>query len=54
MPPIFPDSGLFTGSQLGAPDMSGAPPDSPVCQTELDFGCTKPSHLQFFYSFLCF
>jgi hypothetical protein len=22
----------------------------PVCQTELDFGCTKPSHLQFFSS----
>jgi hypothetical protein len=26
---------------------------SPVCQTELDFGCTQPSHLQFF-SFLLF
>jgi hypothetical protein len=24
-----------------------------VCQTELDFGCTQPSHLQFF-SFLLF
>jgi hypothetical protein len=32
--------------------LSGAPPDSPVCQTELDFGCTKPSHLQSFSSFL--
>jgi hypothetical protein len=28
------------------------PPDSPVCQTELDFGCIQPSHLQFFSSFL--
>jgi hypothetical protein len=37
----FPDSGLFTGDQPGAPD-------SPVCQTELDFGCTQPSLLQFF------
>jgi hypothetical protein len=26
----------------------GAPPDSPVCQTELDFGCTQPSLLQLF------
>jgi hypothetical protein len=32
--------------------LSGAPLDSPVCQTELDFGCTQPSHLQFFSSFL--
>jgi hypothetical protein len=28
--------------------LSGAPSDSPVCQTELDFGCTQPSLLQFF------
>jgi hypothetical protein len=28
--------------------LSGAPPDTPVCQTELDFGCTQPSLLQFF------
>jgi hypothetical protein len=40
-PPNSPESDLFTGVQLGAPD-------SPVCQTELDFGCTKPSLLQFF------
>jgi hypothetical protein len=45
-PPNFPESVLFTGVQPGAPD-------SLVCQTELDFGCTKPSHLQFF-SFLLF
>jgi hypothetical protein len=44
-PPNSPESGLFTGSQPGAPD-------SPVCQTELDFGCTQPSYLQSFSSFL--
>jgi hypothetical protein len=27
--------------------LSGAPPDSPVCQAELEFGCTQPSLLQF-------
>jgi hypothetical protein len=32
-PPNFPESGLFTGNQPGAPD-------SPVCQTELSSGCT--------------
>jgi hypothetical protein len=32
-PPNIPESGLFTGGQPSAPD-------SPVCQTELDFGCT--------------
>jgi hypothetical protein len=40
-PPNFPESGLFTRGWLGAPD-------SPVCQTELDFGCTQSSLLQFF------
>jgi hypothetical protein len=44
-PPIFPESGLFTGGWPGAPD-------SPVCQAELDFGCTKPSLLHFFSSLL--
>jgi hypothetical protein len=44
-PPNFPESSLFTGVQSSAPD-------SPVCQTELDFGCTQPSHLQSFSSFL--
>jgi hypothetical protein len=33
-PPNFPESGLFTGGQPGAPD-------SPVCQTELSPGCTQ-------------
>jgi hypothetical protein len=43
-PPIFPESGLFTESQPGAPD-------SPVCQTELSLGSTEPS---LFGSFLLF
>jgi hypothetical protein len=57
--PIFPESGLFTGNQPGAPDtvqcttgQSGAPPDSLVCQTELSFGCTEPSLFWFFSSIL--
>jgi hypothetical protein len=33
--------------------LSGAPPDSLVCQTELSFGCTEPNLMQFF-SFLLF
>jgi hypothetical protein len=37
-PPIFPESGMFTGGWPGAPD-------SPMCQVELDFGCTQPSLL---------
>jgi hypothetical protein len=39
----FPESGLFTGDQPGAPD-------SPVCQTELSFGCTEPSPFSYFSS----
>jgi hypothetical protein len=40
-PPNFPESGMFIGVQPGAPD-------SPVCQTELSLGCTKPSLLHLF------
>jgi hypothetical protein len=36
-PLIFPESGLAHRT------LSGAPPVSLVCQTELDFGCTQPS-----------
>jgi hypothetical protein len=43
-PPIFSESGLFTGSWPGAPD-------SPVCQTELSLGYNEPS---LFGSFLLF
>jgi hypothetical protein len=44
-PPNFLESGLFTGGWPGAPD-------SPVCQTELNFGCTQPSHFNHFLLFL--
>jgi hypothetical protein len=30
--------------------LSGAPPDSPACQTEQRFGCTKPSLLVLSFS----
>jgi hypothetical protein len=30
--------------------LSGAPPDSPVCQTELSFGCTEPSLFPILFS----
>jgi hypothetical protein len=54
-PPDSPVNYSRTLAAVGSPDslvhhrtLSGAPPDSPVCQTELDFGCTQPSFLQFF------
>jgi hypothetical protein len=49
---FFPRTACSPEASLAHRTLSGAPPDSPVCQTELDFGCTKPSHLQFFSSFL--
>jgi hypothetical protein len=49
-PPNSLESGLFTGVQPGAWTLSGAPPDSPVCQTEQRFGCTEPSLLVLFFS----
>jgi hypothetical protein len=30
--------------------LSGAPPDSPVCQTEQDFGCSQPSPFLLLFS----
>jgi hypothetical protein len=44
-PPIFHESGLFTRVQPGVGHC-------PVHQTELNFGCTQPSPLQFFYFLL--
>jgi hypothetical protein len=49
-PPIFPKSTYSPEASLAHRTLSGAPPDSPVCQAELDFGCTKPSLLHFFSS----
>jgi hypothetical protein len=52
-PPIFPESGLFTGGWPGAPDTVWCTTGHyPVCQAELDFGYTKPSLLHFFSSLL--
>jgi hypothetical protein len=42
-PPSSPESGLFTRTSLAHWTLSGAPPDSLVCQTELKIGCTEPS-----------
>jgi hypothetical protein len=42
-PPSSPESGLFTQTSLAHRTLSGAPPDSPVCQTELKIGYTEPS-----------
>jgi hypothetical protein len=51
-PPIFPRVACSPEASLAHRTLSGAPLDSPVCQTELDFGCTQPSHMQLFSSFL--
>jgi hypothetical protein len=48
----FPRVACSPEDGLAHRTLSGAPPNSPVCQTEQDFGCTKPSHLQIFSSFL--
>jgi hypothetical protein len=48
----FPRAVCSPEASLAHQTLSGAPPDSLVCQTELDFGCTQPSHLQSFSSFL--
>jgi hypothetical protein len=48
----FPRAACSSEASLAHRTLSGAPPDSPMCQTELDFGCTQPSHLQSFSSFL--
>jgi hypothetical protein len=52
-PPIFPRVACSPKAGLAHRTLSGAPPDSPVCQAELDFGCTQPSLLHSF-SFLLF
>jgi hypothetical protein len=49
----FPRAACSWETSLAHRTLSGAPPDSPVCQAKLDFGCTQPSLLQFF-SFLLF
>jgi hypothetical protein len=51
---IFPRAACSQVFSLAHRTLSGAPPDSPVCQTELSLGCTKPSLLHLFSYFLCF
>jgi hypothetical protein len=45
-PPNFPESDLFTGVSAWRTG------HCPVCQTELNFGCTQPTLLHFFSSLL--
>jgi hypothetical protein len=45
---FFPRVACSPEAGLEHRTLSGAPPDSPVCQIELDFGCTQPSLLQLF------
>jgi hypothetical protein len=48
---ILPRAAYSSKSSLAHRTLSGAPPDSPVCETQQRFGCTEPSLLHLF-SFL--
>jgi hypothetical protein len=47
-PPSNPESGEFTRTNLAHRTLSGAPPDSPVCQAELEFAAHSQLFFQFF------
>jgi hypothetical protein len=47
---LFPRAAFSPKTSLAQRTLSGAPPDSPMCQTELSFGCTEPSLFGFFSS----
>jgi hypothetical protein len=47
-PPLSPESGLFTRTSLAHRTLSGAPPDSPVCQAELELAAQSQVFFQFF------
>jgi hypothetical protein len=47
-----PESGDFTRTSLAHRTLSGAPPDSLVCQAELRIGCIEPSFSLFLSSSL--
>jgi hypothetical protein len=49
-PPKFPRVAYSPESSLAHRTLSDAPPDSPVCQTELSLGCS--SQVLFLFSFL--
>jgi hypothetical protein len=55
---FFPRVACSLEASMAHQTLSGAPPDSPVCQTELGFCCTEPSlfgsFLLFFSLFLVF
>jgi hypothetical protein len=42
----LPRAAFSPETSLAHRTLSGAPPDSPVCQSELKFGCSQPSLLQ--------
>jgi hypothetical protein len=44
---LFPRAAFSPETSLAHRTLSGAPPDSPVCEAKLEFGCTQPSLLQF-------
>jgi hypothetical protein len=47
---LFPRAAFSPETSLAHRTLSGAPPDSPVCQTELSFGCTEPSLFPILFS----
>ena len=47
-PPSNPESGEFTRTSLAHRTLSGAPPDSPLCQAELEFAAHSQLLFQFF------
>jgi hypothetical protein len=51
-PMLFPRVTSSPRTSLAHWTLSGAPPDSPVCQTELKIGCTEPSFSLFLSSSL--
>jgi hypothetical protein len=51
-PPLSPESDDFTRTSLAHRTLSSAPPDSPVCQTELRIGYIEPSFSLFLSSSL--
>jgi hypothetical protein len=49
----FPRSAGSPSANLAHRTMSGAPPDSPVCQVRADVSCSQPILFQIRFSFLC-
>jgi hypothetical protein len=49
----FPRAVDSPSASLAHQTLSGAPPDSPVCQAWADVGCSQPILFQIHFSFLC-